>query len=79
MAPSNVKMEIPESPIREGDTPSSTESETESGAVSKSTLTVTRKAAGTSASSVHELLECPVCTNSMYPPIHQVGDLFPGR
>ncbi|KAD5317055.1 hypothetical protein E3N88_17001 [Mikania micrantha] len=21
--------------------------------------------------SVHELLECPVCTNSMYPPIHQ--------
>lgn len=23
------------------------------------------------ASSVHELLECPVCTNSMYPPIHQ--------
>ncbi|KAL6602718.1 hypothetical protein ACP70R_043079 [Stipagrostis hirtigluma subsp. patula] len=26
------------------------------------------------ATSVHELLECPVCTNSMYPPIHQ--DLF---
>ncbi|KAK8692757.1 hypothetical protein V6N13_070364 [Hibiscus sabdariffa] len=23
------------------------------------------------ASSVNELLECPVCTNSMYPPIHQ--------
>ncbi|RZR87335.1 hypothetical protein BHM03_00014713 [Ensete ventricosum] len=22
---------------------------------------------------VHELLECPVCTNSMYPPIHQLG------
>ncbi|PHU14223.1 E3 ubiquitin-protein ligase SINAT3 [Capsicum chinense] len=22
--------------------------------------------------SVHELLECPVCTNSMYPPIHQI-------
>ncbi|PNX67480.1 E3 ubiquitin-protein ligase sinat3-like protein, partial [Trifolium pratense] len=21
--------------------------------------------------SVHDLLECPVCTNSMYPPIHQ--------
>ncbi|CAL9195877.1 unnamed protein product [Musa hybrid cultivar] len=21
---------------------------------------------------VHQLLECPVCTNSMYPPIHQV-------
>lgn len=29
-------------------------------------------------SSVHELLECPVCTNSMYPPIHQVGS-FPLR
>lgn len=25
--------------------------------------------------SVHELLECPVCTNSMYPPIHQVSSL----
>ncbi|KAG0501149.1 hypothetical protein HPP92_001221 [Vanilla planifolia] len=23
------------------------------------------------ATSIHELLECPVCTNSMYPPIHQ--------
>ncbi|TVU32417.1 hypothetical protein EJB05_24148, partial [Eragrostis curvula] len=23
------------------------------------------------ATGVHELLECPVCTNSMYPPIHQ--------
>ncbi|KAL3628596.1 hypothetical protein CASFOL_027642 [Castilleja foliolosa] len=23
------------------------------------------------ATSVHELLECHVCTNSMYPPIHQ--------
>ena len=28
------------------------------------------------ATSVHELLECPVCTNSMYPPIHQVGSHF---
>lgn len=27
------------------------------------------------ATSVHELLECPVCTNSMYPPIHQVSHL----
>ncbi|OIW04588.1 hypothetical protein TanjilG_18065 [Lupinus angustifolius] len=26
---------------------------------------------GPTATSVHELLECPVCTNSMYPPIHQ--------
>lgn len=29
----------------------------------------------TPATSVHELLECPVCTNSMYPPIHQVYSL----
>lgn len=28
------------------------------------------------ATSVHELLECPVCTNSMYPPIHQVSCLL---
>lgn len=26
----------------------------------------------TSNTSVHELLECPVCMNIMYPPIHQV-------
>ncbi|EMS61765.1 E3 ubiquitin-protein ligase SINAT3 [Triticum urartu] len=30
---------------------------------------------GPPATSVHELLECPVCTNSMFPPIHQVGAL----
>lgn len=28
------------------------------------------------ATSVHELLECPVCTNSMYPPIHQVCFIY---
>jgi hypothetical protein len=27
---------------------------------------------GSSSGGVHELLECPVCTNSMFPPIHQV-------
>lgn len=26
----------------------------------------------TSNTAVHELLECPVCMNVMYPPIHQV-------
>jgi hypothetical protein len=30
-------------------------------------------------SSVHELLECPVCTNSMYPPIHQVLGSAPNQ
>lgn len=29
----------------------------------------------TVSSSVRELLECPVCLNAMYPPIHQVGCL----
>lgn len=37
----------------------------------KNTNRVTVKSNITAASSVHELLECPVCTNSMYPPIHQ--------
>ncbi|CAM6040937.1 unnamed protein product [Sphagnum compactum] len=80
MAPGTVKMEVPESPMRDGgDTPSSIESsEVESALLSKATLTTTalgRKAAGGAPapphSNVHELLECPVCTNSMYPPIHQ--------
>lgn len=31
----------------------------------------------TVASSVHELLECPVCLNAMYPPIHQVCVVYP--
>lgn len=30
------------------------------------------KPIGTVLSSVRELLECPVCLNAMYPPIHQV-------
>lgn len=30
------------------------------------------KPTGTVLSSVRELLECPVCLNAMYPPIHQV-------
>ena len=28
------------------------------------------------AGGVHELLECPVCTISMFPPIHQVTPFF---
>lgn len=30
----------------------------------------------TVSSSVRELLECPVCLNAMYPPIHQVDQLL---
>lgn len=29
-----------------------------------------------STNGVHELLECPVCTNLMYPPIYQVCSYF---
>ena len=35
------------------------------------------KAIVSSSSGVHELLECPVCTYSMYPPMHQVCCSFP--
>lgn len=37
-----------------------------------SAISITGPTATAPATSVHELLECPVCTNSMYPPIHQV-------
>ncbi len=77
MAPRNLKMDIPKSPMREeGDTPSSTEeSEVES---KNSLLTLGRNTSYVVAhtSSVHELLECLVCTNSMYPHIHQVPNLL---
>ena len=46
---------------------------------SESTSTVTKTSPGLggkngvySTNGVHELLECPVCTSLMYPPIHQV-------
>ncbi|CAK9861353.1 unnamed protein product [Sphagnum jensenii] len=77
MAPRNLKMDIPESPMKEeGDTPSSTEeSEVES---KNPLLTLRRKTSSIAAhtSSVHELLKCLVCTNSMYSPIHQVPNLL---
>jgi hypothetical protein len=67
----NLKMDIPKSPIKEeGDTPSNTEkSEVES---KNPLLTLRQKTSFAAAhtNSVHELLECPICTNSMYPPIH---------
>jgi hypothetical protein len=71
IAPRNLKMDILESPMREEvDTPSNTEeSEVES---NNPLLTLGRKTSSAAAhtNSVHELLECLVCTNSMYPPIH---------
>ncbi len=88
MALGNVKTEVPESAMREGEMPSSIESEVETAAAfaSKTTTPITtatlvrrKVSSGGGAaptSSVHELLECPVCTNSMYPPIHQVSFFY---
>ena len=74
MAPSNVCLEVPESPAQEGEIGSSVSNvlEVDAAAVSKVFISAPGKAAVAPTSSVHELLECPVCTNSMYPPIHQV-------
>ncbi len=77
MAPGNLKMDIPYSPMREeGNTPSSTE---ESDVELKNPfLTLRRKTSfvATHSNIVHELLECPICTNSMYLPIHQIPNLL---
>lgn len=51
--------------MREGDTPSSTESEAESNVLPKNPLALARKATGTPASSVHELPEYPVLHSSL--------------
>jgi hypothetical protein len=71
MAPRNLKMDIPKSPLREeGNTPSNIE---ETKVESKNPLlTLGQKTSSVAAhtNNVHELLDCPVCTNSMYPPIH---------
>ncbi len=77
MAPGNLKSDIPKSPMsEEGDTPASTE---ESKVESKNpllTLGPKTSSAAAHTSNVHELLECLVCTNSMYPLIHQVPNLL---
>jgi E3 ubiquitin-protein ligase SIAH1 len=41
-------------------------------APTKGTVILSGKHGVYSNNGVHELLECPVCTNLMYPPIHQV-------
>ena len=78
MAPGgNICMDVPESQTSDselsvdrnehGDVPVSSKHSSISGV----------KAIVSSSSGLHELLECPVCTNSMYPPIHQVCCSFP--
>lgn len=43
----------------------------------KKTVATVTKLSKPSTSGMHELLECPVCTNSMYPLIHQVQSSHP--
>lgn len=69
---SGITEDIPESEMVE-----STNLLSNSGEIRKLTLGRTwsipvNKSGVGSSNSVHELLECPVCANSMYPPIHQV-------
>jgi len=52
--------------------PPQTEEPTEIGELVNEPLQTALKPHGTVTSSVRELLECPVCLNAMYPPIHQV-------
>ena len=55
----------------------STETEVRNSPFRKSTTVVRGKPGIASNSAVHELLECPVCLNTMYRPIHQVHSLRP--
>ena len=72
---SSVSMDIPESQWTE-DEFCAVGTETDRIPSCKSSASSGVKAGISSGSSVHELLECPVCTNSMFPPIHQVLSLW---
>ncbi|CAJ1958995.1 unnamed protein product [Sphenostylis stenocarpa] len=54
--------------------PPQTEEPTEIGELVNEPLQTALKPHGTVSSSVRELLECPVCLNAMYPPIHQCSN-----
>ncbi|PKA47799.1 E3 ubiquitin-protein ligase SINAT2 [Apostasia shenzhenica] len=70
MAPgSNIGIEMPGSDTMDCDSSTITDYDIPHPVKSSSSSGV--KACISSASGVHELLECPVCTNLMYPPIHQ--------
>lgn len=72
MAPgNNICKEVPESQATDNDL-SIVEDEFENLNISKLSGLPVAKLSVSSTNGVHELLECPVCTNSMYPPIHQV-------
>lgn len=72
---SNIFTEIPEAQSVDSES-STTSNEYENIHPVKLLTSSSVKIGSTSTSGVHELLECPVCTNSMYPPIHQVICFF---
>ncbi|PNY13129.1 E3 ubiquitin-protein ligase sinat5-like protein, partial [Trifolium pratense] len=59
---------------RSGVDPPQTEESTEIPELVNDPLQTVVKPNGTVTSSVRELLECPVCLNAMYPPIHQCSN-----
>jgi hypothetical protein len=77
MALGNLKMDILESAMREERYPPSGTEELEVES-NNPLLTLGRKTSSIVAhtNNVHELLECPVCTNFMYPPIHQIPNFL---
>lgn len=72
MALGSSCQDIPESETSDYES-SIASNELENFQLTKSIVGPSVKAAVSPTSGVHELLECPVCTNSMYPPIHQVS------
>lgn len=70
---SNIPLDVPESQPADNNKLSTGSSELNGRQLSRTSSISLIKGSITSTSAVHELLECPVCTNSMYPPIHQVS------
>lgn len=69
-------MDVPEfHPSNQDSSPIGSSTESENSQLSKKIASSVSKLGLSSTGSMHELLECPVCTNSMYPPIHQVISL----
>uniref|UniRef100_A0A6V7QZ07 RING-type E3 ubiquitin transferase n=1 Tax=Ananas comosus var. bracteatus TaxID=296719 RepID=A0A6V7QZ07_ANACO len=68
---SNIPLDVPESQPADNNKLSTGSSELNGRQLSRTSSISLIKGSITSTSAVHELLECPVCTNSMYPPIHQ--------
>ena len=72
-SPGGFGLEMTESCITYGDSEAtSSNAELRSSPFKKIASAMSGNLGTTSNNEVHELLECPVCMNLMYPPIHQV-------